>query len=163
MLKIYCCPECKGTEITWDRGLRKAICPKDKTLVSDYWFHTLRKGKKGDRPAPNFTGTVKISKGKTIWENIPDYVLEYNGKQIGALHHGLDFIFFIEIFDPHKDKGHGTRFVEMLEQEARELGKSEISAFPVTDDSFEHILRDKRKWILAKDENGDKKYSKKLD
>jgi hypothetical protein len=36
MEKIYRCPNCKGTEVTWDRGLKKAVCPKDKTLVDNY-------------------------------------------------------------------------------------------------------------------------------
>jgi len=36
MVRPYRCPECKGTEITWDRGLQKAVCPKDRTLVDKY-------------------------------------------------------------------------------------------------------------------------------
>jgi hypothetical protein len=36
MGKIYCCPDCNGTEVTWDRGTGKAICPKDGTPVSKY-------------------------------------------------------------------------------------------------------------------------------
>ena len=36
MLKMYCCPECNGTEITWDRRLRKAVCVKDKTPISEF-------------------------------------------------------------------------------------------------------------------------------
>ena len=36
MDKIYRCPTCNGTEITWDRGLKKAVCPEDKTLVDNY-------------------------------------------------------------------------------------------------------------------------------
>ena len=36
MLKNYCCPECSGTEIAWDRGLKKAVCPMDDTPVSEF-------------------------------------------------------------------------------------------------------------------------------
>jgi len=36
MEKKYQCPRCGGTEITWDRGTRKAVCPKDRTPVSNY-------------------------------------------------------------------------------------------------------------------------------
>ena len=36
MVETYRCPKCDGTEIAWDRAARKAVCPKDKTLVSDY-------------------------------------------------------------------------------------------------------------------------------
>jgi len=36
MVGTYRCPKCNGTEITWDRGIRKAVCPKDRTPVNDY-------------------------------------------------------------------------------------------------------------------------------
>ena len=36
MVGTYRCPKCNGTEVTWDRGLKKAVCPKDKTLVDNY-------------------------------------------------------------------------------------------------------------------------------
>ena len=36
MVGTYRCPKCNGTEITWDRGTSKAICPKDKTPVKNY-------------------------------------------------------------------------------------------------------------------------------
>jgi hypothetical protein len=42
MLKLYCCPECSGTEVTWDRRVGKAVCPKDKTPVSE--FRLVAKG-----------------------------------------------------------------------------------------------------------------------
>jgi hypothetical protein len=34
--KTYRCPKCDGTEIGWDRGARKAACPKDETPVGNY-------------------------------------------------------------------------------------------------------------------------------
>jgi transcription initiation factor TFIIIB Brf1 subunit/transcription initiation factor TFIIB len=34
--KTYCCPDCHGTEVVWDMGTAKAICPKDGTPVSKY-------------------------------------------------------------------------------------------------------------------------------
>ena len=36
MVGTYRCPECSGTEITWDRGIKKAVCPKDRTPVDGY-------------------------------------------------------------------------------------------------------------------------------
>jgi len=36
MEKTYRCPKCDGTEIAWDRGIRKAVCPKDRTPVAKY-------------------------------------------------------------------------------------------------------------------------------
>jgi len=36
ILKMYCCPECGGSAVTWDRGLGKSVCPKDKTPVSEF-------------------------------------------------------------------------------------------------------------------------------
>jgi len=36
MEKTYRCPKCNGAEITWDRGIRKAVCPKDRTPVDNY-------------------------------------------------------------------------------------------------------------------------------
>ena len=36
VLKVYCCPECGGSEVVWDRGVGKALCPKDKTLVGEF-------------------------------------------------------------------------------------------------------------------------------
>jgi len=36
MGKTYRCPNCSGTEIVWDRGLRKTVCPKDRTPVDNY-------------------------------------------------------------------------------------------------------------------------------
>jgi len=36
MGKTCRCPKCNGTEITWDRGLGKAVCPKDKTPANNY-------------------------------------------------------------------------------------------------------------------------------
>ena len=89
--------------------------------------YMLRKGRSGDRPAPNFRGSVVCRGGKVIRENIPDYVLLYQNEQIGAVHHGVDFIFFIEIFDPHKGRGHGTKFIEMLEKEAKRIGNKCVS------------------------------------
>lgn len=41
-----------------------------------------------------------------------------------------------------KGKGHGTKFIEMLEKEAKRIGESEMSAFPVTNDKLEHIMVD---------------------
>jgi hypothetical protein len=36
MGKVYRCPNCNGTELIWYGGLRKAVCPKDKTPINNY-------------------------------------------------------------------------------------------------------------------------------
>jgi transcription initiation factor TFIIIB Brf1 subunit/transcription initiation factor TFIIB len=36
MLGCYCCPECSGTEVTWDRKSGKAVCPNCGTPVSEF-------------------------------------------------------------------------------------------------------------------------------
>lgn len=36
MEKTYRCPKCDGTEIAWDKGIRKAVCLIDKTPVNNY-------------------------------------------------------------------------------------------------------------------------------
>jgi hypothetical protein len=35
-LRVYCCPECSGTAVTWNNSLRKAVCPKDGTPVREF-------------------------------------------------------------------------------------------------------------------------------
>ena len=121
--------------------------------------YILRQGQRGDKPASGFLGTVTSSGIK----NVPDYVLLHETQQIGAVHLlGPNSIYFIEIFESNTEKGHGTKFVELLEREVKRLGHCRIEAFPVTDDRFEHILRDKRGWTLIQDEKGDKKYLKDL-
>jgi transcription initiation factor TFIIIB Brf1 subunit/transcription initiation factor TFIIB len=44
MVGNYTCPKCSGTEVTWDRGTGKAVCPKDKTSVDNY--RVVAEGKK---------------------------------------------------------------------------------------------------------------------
>lgn len=43
MEKTYRCPKCNGTVVIWDRGLEKAVCPKDKTLVDNYKIAPVEK------------------------------------------------------------------------------------------------------------------------
>ncbi len=43
MGNAYHCPNCNGTEITWDYTLRKSVCPKDKTPVNDYTIKSTQK------------------------------------------------------------------------------------------------------------------------
>ncbi|UCE29663.1 MAG: hypothetical protein JSV85_02805 [Candidatus Bathyarchaeota archaeon] len=45
MGKTYQCPACGGTEITWDRGSSKIVCPKDGTPVDSYKIPGLEKSK----------------------------------------------------------------------------------------------------------------------
>ncbi|MGD9130475.1 MAG: hypothetical protein PVH73_02740 [Candidatus Bathyarchaeota archaeon] len=35
-MRLYCCPECRGTAVTWNRRLGKAVCAKDGTPVSEF-------------------------------------------------------------------------------------------------------------------------------
>ncbi len=36
MGKIYRCPICNGTDVTWDRGIGRAVCPNDGTRANNY-------------------------------------------------------------------------------------------------------------------------------
>ena len=36
MGNMYCCPDCNETEVIWDMGTAKSICPKDGTAASNY-------------------------------------------------------------------------------------------------------------------------------
>jgi transcription initiation factor TFIIIB Brf1 subunit/transcription initiation factor TFIIB len=42
VVKLCCCPECSGTEVTWDRRVGKAVCPNCGTPVSE--FRLVAKG-----------------------------------------------------------------------------------------------------------------------
>jgi len=124
--------------------------------------YTLRKGVKGDKPARNWIGTVTIHQREVIHENVPDYVLVYENQQVGALHGDAGHIRHIEIFEEFRNRGHGKKFVELLEQEAKNLGLSFIEAYPVLNPVFAHIL-EKRQFELIKEEpNGTKTYTKNI-
>ena len=36
MAKVYRCPKCNNSDIVWDVGLKRYVCPKDKTLLIDF-------------------------------------------------------------------------------------------------------------------------------
>jgi len=36
MAKIYRCPKCNNSEFVWDVRLKRYVCPKDKTPLSDF-------------------------------------------------------------------------------------------------------------------------------
>jgi len=113
--------------------------------------YILRKGRKGDRPY-----TMYAQAG----ENIPDYVL-LMAKQIGTLHGQINAVRFIEIFNGHKNKGHGTKFVELIEIAAKNAGHKQLVFYPVTSEVLAHILQS-RGYILNVVERGDKTYIKNL-
>ena len=96
--------------------------------------YILQKGRSGDKPASKFIGKIGSK------ENIPDYVLLYQNDQIGAIHGGASCIFHIEIFDRYQCQGHGTKFIELMEKEAKMLGLDQIEVSPVTVDKLRHIL-----------------------
>ena len=110
--------------------------------------YVFREGKSGDRPASGWANQ----------SGIPTFVLEYEGKQIGAAHGSLCFIILIQVFD--EDKGHGTKFIELWEKYAKDQC-SQIEVSAVGSDKLEHILKDKRGFSLKEvDEFGDKTYTK---
>lgn len=40
-LANYCCPECNGTSVIWDRRIKKAVCPRDNTPVSKFLINNV--------------------------------------------------------------------------------------------------------------------------
>jgi hypothetical protein len=69
MGKTYQCPACGGTEIAWDRGLRKSVCPKDRTPVESYKIVLPKRSKpttsKKKTAKSKKTIQKKTAKGKT--------------------------------------------------------------------------------------------------
>jgi len=69
MGKTYQCPDCGGTEIIWDSGLRKLVCPKDRTPVDSYRIASLERSMytmiKKKTAESKKTTQKKTEKGKT--------------------------------------------------------------------------------------------------
>jgi len=69
MGKTYRCPDCGGTEIAWDSGLRKLVCPKDRTPADSYKVASLEKSThtttKKKTAESKKTTQKKTEKGKT--------------------------------------------------------------------------------------------------
>lgn len=88
--------------------------------------YVFRKWKKGDRVPSMYVGAA-------------DYVILYEGVQVGAVAMGLfdhyNNVFFIEIFEPHQRQGHGTVFIREIEREVRKSGFEVITAYPVLDET----------------------------
>lgn len=40
-LSDYCCPECSGTAVIWRRQIKKAVCPRDNTPVTEFLLKTI--------------------------------------------------------------------------------------------------------------------------
>lgn len=97
--------------------------------------YVLRKGKNSDRSASGYT---------VIPSRPPEFVLEFEGVQIGAAHGGFCRITQIEIFEDRAKRGigHGTKFVELWELNVKEKCK-ELTVSPVTVPNLAHILKDK--------------------
>lgn len=71
MGKTYQCPDCGGTEIVWDGGLRKSVCPKDRTPLESYKIaspkrskHTTSKKRKLQKKTVKRKTTTKKTKRK---------------------------------------------------------------------------------------------------
>lgn len=111
--------------------------------------YIIRQGRKGDKPATGWAGPEKI----------PDYVLLHKEQQIGALHGSFNFINHIEIFEPYQNQNHGTKFVELIEQEAKRQGHEKIVYNPVTNPRLERILK---KLSYLQDKSDKEKYVKKI-
>jgi len=124
--------------------------------------YTLRKGMKGDKPVRNYVGTISLRQGKVIHENIPDYVLIYENHQVGALYGDAGHIRHIEILEEFRNRGHGKKFIELLEQEAKNLGLRSIEAYPVTNPVFAHVLEKRQFELITEESDGTKTYAKKL-
>ena len=64
MGKAYQCPNCGGTEIVWDRGFGKLVCPKDRTPVDSYGMAGLKK-REHTPPKKETAKLKKATKRKT--------------------------------------------------------------------------------------------------
>jgi hypothetical protein len=49
---------------------------------------------------------------------------------------GPNNIFFIEIFEPFRRKGHGNVFIRKIEEEVKKMGCKCVTAYPVIDESI---------------------------
>ena len=65
MGKAYHCPVCGGTEIVWDRGLRKSVCPKDRTPVESYKIAIPKRSKPTTRKKKTVESKKTLQK-KTV-------------------------------------------------------------------------------------------------
>ncbi|MCJ7430177.1 hypothetical protein MUO83_03025 [Candidatus Bathyarchaeota archaeon] len=113
--------------------------------------YVFRSGRIGDKSASGWTNP----------EEPPVFVLQYDGKQIGAAHGSQCSIVLIEVFI--EDKGHGTKFIELWETYARTRGFKELEMEQVLNDKLEHILEKKRGFSLKEiDACNEKTYYKLL-
>ena len=113
----------------------------------------LREGKTGDRGDSRYIA---------IPSRPPEFVLEYEGVQIGAAHGGLCLITQIKIFEDRAKRGigHGTKFVELWELNVKDKCK-QLRVSPVTTPDLAHILEDKRGFCLVhEDKQGGKTFVK---
>ena len=127
--------------------------PEEAVIMICNGEYTFRKGKKGDKPS---TGWLNQN-------DVPNFILEFRGKQIGAAHtKGCGWhIFLIETWD--WDKGHGTKFVELWEKYAKNERYQRLIVSEVASDRLEHILECKRGFFLKDiDEYGEKIYQKNI-
>lgn len=110
--------------------------------------YVFRRWNEGDRVPSRYTDA--------------DYVIFHEGTQVGAAAmglFGLNNIFFIEIFEPYRNQGHGTVFVGEIEKAVKRLGHDFITAYPVLDETVWI------KWgyrIEEIEEDGNKKMKKDL-
>ena len=115
--------------------------------------YILRRGKPSDRGVPWYFSTPRDQ------PQAPEFVLEYEGVQIGAAHGSTCSIRHIEIFADH-NIGHGTKFVELWEAYSKARCKK-LEVSPVTEPNLAHILEHKRGFKLTHEDNkGAKTYEK---
>jgi len=107
--------------------------------------YVLREGITGDRGASGYS---------VIPSRPPEFVIEYEGVQIGAAHGGLCLITQIEIFEDRAKHGlgHGTQFVELWELNVKDKCK-QLKVSPVTVPDLAHILEDKCSFQLIHEDN----------
>jgi len=125
--------------------------PLDRSEITVDGKYSFREGRRGDRKANGWADD----------DEIPTFVLEYEGKQMGAAHGSLCFIILIQVFD--ENRGQGTKFIELWEKYATNKGCSELEVSAVGNEKLQHILEKKRCFSVRKtDEYGEKEYFKKI-
>ncbi len=100
-----------------------------------------------------------MARGWAKKDDIPTFILEHEGRQVGVAHGSNCYIMMIQSFD--ENKGHGTKFIELWEKYACAKGCSQLEVSPIANDKLEHILEKQGFFLKEKDHYGEKVYVKK--
>lgn len=116
-------------------------------------YHSIRRGRKGDRPISFVAGKVRT----------PSYVLLCDNQQVGAMVGNAGLIVFLEVFEPYRGVKHSAIFLELLEREARSQGISRIEmATPTIEPKFIAALKRCGFHLVKEEQDGNCWFAKDL-